>query len=171
MKKTALGLAVAIILSAGCTGGRDKGEELRQFPIQSAGEISGQSGVSFDPSTTSDGNGSLKIVSTSLNTVKLYQLGDIDIEDAFLVYEASLKTEHFEGEAYLEMWCSFPGKGEFFSRGTGGKLSGYNDWTKVSTVFRCEAGQNPDLVKLNVVAYGKGTVWIDEIKLIKKPLD
>jgi len=31
-------------------------------------------------------------------------------------------------------------------------------------------GQKPELVKLNLVITGKGTVWIDDIKLIRGPL-
>jgi len=31
-------------------------------------------------------------------------------------------------------------------------------------------GENPDNVTLNLVINGKGTVWIDDIHLIKAPL-
>ena len=31
-------------------------------------------------------------------------------------------------------------------------------------------GQNPDLVTVNLVINGKGTVWIDEVVLSKAPL-
>lgn len=43
-------------------------------------------------------------------------------------------------------------------------------WTTVETPFFLQKGQNPDNIKLNLVVNGKGTVWIDDIKLIKGPL-
>jgi len=40
----------------------------------------------------------------------------------------------------------------------------------MSTPFRLLAGQDPDVVELNLHVSGTGTVWIDEIKLLKRPL-
>jgi hypothetical protein len=68
------------------------------------------------------------------------------------------------------MWCGFTGKGEFFSRGLQRPLSGTMEWTTVEIPFFLQKGQNPDNIKLNLVVNGKGTVWIDDIKLIKGPL-
>jgi hypothetical protein len=56
--------------------------------------------------------------------VRLYEVGDINIEGARLIYRARVRTEDVEGQVYLEMWCHFPGKGEFFSRGLKSPLSG-----------------------------------------------
>ena len=36
-------------------------------------------------------------------------------------------------------------------------------------MFILEKGQNPDNVKLNLVIEGKGTVWIDDILILKGP--
>lgn len=46
-------------------------------------------------------------------------------------------------------------------------LSGTTDWTTQETEFFLKAGENPDNVKLNLVINGSGTVWIDEIRLLK----
>jgi hypothetical protein len=69
------------------------------------------------------------------------------------------------------MWCHFPGKGEFFSRGLQTALTGSSDWNSQETFFFLKKGENPDNVKLNLVISGKGTVWIDDIHLIKGPLN
>jgi len=68
------------------------------------------------------------------------------------------------------MWCHFPGKGEFFSRALQSPLSGSNEWTSQETPFFLKKGENPDNIKINVVVNGKGTVWIDDIHLVKAPL-
>ena len=144
--------------------------ELRRFALDNTEGLITQSGVTIDEQISSDGNGSLRIEAMEPTTIRLFETGDMDIEDARLIYQARLRTENVEGRAYLEMWCCFLGKGEFFSKGLMNPLSGTNDWTAAETPFFLKKGENPDNVKLNLVVDGKGTVWIDDIRLLKGPL-
>jgi hypothetical protein len=143
---------------------------LAEYPIRSMEGVITQTGVQFDSTTSSDGNGALRITTTAPTTVRLFETGDLDVENARLIYSAHLRTADVEGKVYLEMWCSFPGKGEFFSRALQAPLSGTMDWTSQETPFFLKAGENPDNVKLNLVIDGKGTAWIDDVKLVKGPL-
>jgi hypothetical protein len=121
--------------------------------------------VELDTQITSDGSGSIKIIASSPTTVRLFEVGDIDIDDARLVYRARLRTEDVQGQVYLEMWCRFPGTGEFFSRALHSPISGSTGWISQETPFFLEKNQKPDLIKLNVVIDGSGTVWVDEVAL------
>jgi hypothetical protein len=87
-----------------------------------------------------------------------------------VIYRARLKSEAVDGQAYLEMWCRFPGKGEFFSRGLANPLSGSNNWASYETPFFLKKGETPDLIKLNLVVKGTGKVWIKDVELLKAPL-
>jgi hypothetical protein len=169
MKKFVLGMWIALIL-VGCSKAPQEVVELKKFPIDSLEGIITQSGVQFDKEISSDGNGSLKIIATEPTVVRLFELGDIDIENARLIYQAKVRTEGIEGQVYLEMWCHFPGKGEFFSRGLQTPLTGTTNWTTEETPFFLKKGENPDNVKLNLVINGKGTAWIDDIRVLKGPL-
>lgn len=144
--------------------------ELRRFALDNTEGLITQSGVRIDEQISSDGNGSLRIEAMEPTTIRLFETGDIDIENARLIYQAKVRTENVEGRVYLEMWCHFPGKGEFFSKGLMNPLSGTNDWTAAETPFLLKKGENPDNVKLNLAIDGKGTVWIDDIRLLKGPL-
>ncbi len=141
--------------------------ELKRFPIDNLEGIITQSGIQIDNAVSSDGNGSLRVTATKPIVVRLFEVGDIDIENARLIYQAKLRTEGVEGQVYLEMWCHFPGKGEFFSRGLQTPLTGTTDWTTEETPFFLKKGENPDNVKLNLVIDGQGTAWIDDIRLVK----
>ena len=79
-----------------------------------------------------------------------------------------MRTENFVGRAYLEMWCWFDDRGEFFSRDLYSPLTGNVDWSSEETIFNLKKGENPDNVKLNLVIEGKGTVWIDDIHLLER---
>jgi hypothetical protein len=144
--------------------------ELESFALDDLQGLITQSGVSIDKAISSDGNGSLRIDAEEPATIHLFETGDINIENARLIYQAKVRTINVRGQVYLEMWCHFAGKGEFFSKGLMNPLSGATDWTTLETLFLLKTGENPDNVKLNLVVTGKGTIWIDDIRLLKGEL-
>jgi hypothetical protein len=141
--------------------------ELRRFALDGTEGLITQSGVAIDKQVSSDGNGSLRIEAGGPTTVRLFETGDIDIEYARLIYQAKVRTQDVRGQVYLEMWCHFPGQGEFFSKGLTSPLIGTTDWTTEEIHFLLQDGENPDNVKLNLVIGGKGTAWIDDVRLLK----
>ena len=164
----AMALFAAVAGSSGCSSGKPTElVSIRELPVVDLEGVVTRSGVAFDTNVTSDGNGSIRIHATEPTTVRLYELTDPDVEDARLIYRARVRTENVEGQAYLEMWCRFPGHGEFFSRALETSLSGTIEWTSQEPPFFLRKGQNPDLVKLNVVVEGKGTIWIDDIEVVR----
>ncbi|MDY6862099.1 MAG: hypothetical protein SV062_03820 [Thermodesulfobacteriota bacterium] len=158
---------LVIALLAACSQKPIEITEVKHYPVDSMEGIINKSGVQMDKKITSDGKGSLRITTGKPTTVRLFETGDIDIENARLIYQAKLRSEGVEGQAYIEMWCHFPGKGEFFSRALQSPLSGSNDWTSQETPFFLKKNENPDNIKINLVINGKGIVWIDDIRLIK----
>ncbi|UCB53618.1 MAG: hypothetical protein JSV10_03330 [Candidatus Zixiibacteriota bacterium] len=141
--------------------------ELQHFTVDSMEGIITQSGVEVDKQNSADGNGSLRIAATEPTVVRLFEVADIDVENARLIYRARVRTENVEGKVFLEMWCHFTGKGGFFSRGLQNPLTGTMGWTTEEIFFMLKKGENPDTVKLNLVVDGKGTAWIDDIHLLK----
>ena len=163
-------VCMGVSLMAACTKPSQDVIELKRFSLDTMAGIITRSGVEIDPNIYSGGSGSLKASTTEPTTILLFELDDIDVEDARLIYVARVRTENVEGQVYLEMWCHFPGRGEFFSRGLQNPLQGTTEWTTVETPFMLQKGQNPDRVKLNLVIDGKGTAWIDDVRLIQGPL-
>jgi hypothetical protein len=92
------------------------------------------------------------------------------VEQCLLTYRAEIKAEGLQGRAFLEMWCRLPGRGEFFSKGYKQAVSGTVDWVRYEIPFYLKRGQKPDLIKLNVVVEGPGTVWLRNVELLKTPL-
>lgn len=174
MSKKALVLSIGVMIAFLVVGCGQKASkevtELKHFPVDAAAGIITQSGVQIDKQISSDGNGSLRITAAESTVVRLFETGDIDVENARLIYQAMVRTEGVEGQVFLEMWCHFPDKGEFFSRGLQTPLTGTIDWTTEEIFFLLRKGENPDNVKLNLVIDGKGTVWIDDIRLLKGSL-
>jgi hypothetical protein len=103
-------------------------------------------------------------------TIRLFEVENPEVEQCVVTYRAKLKTENLTEQAYLEMWCRFPTKGEFFSRGLAHTVTGSNDWASYETPFFLKRGEKPDLIKLNLVVKGAGKVWVKDVELLKSPL-
>jgi hypothetical protein len=131
----------------------------------------------FDSSTepicrgvvTLDGD-AWRIDSRGKQTCRLFEVSQPGVEQCLLAYRAKLRTENLEGRAYLEMWCSFATRGEFFSKGFHAAVAGTNDWASYEIPFFLKRGQQPDLVKLNLVLEGPGRVWFRDVALWATPL-
>ena len=163
-------VALTLFLSLGCAKSAQQEVELKRFPIDSLDGIITQSGAELDKDNSSDGKGSLRVVAAGPNVVRLFEVSDVEVENARLTYRAKLRSNKLEGQAYLEMWCRFPGKGEFFSRGLQNPVTGSMNWITAEAPFFLKKGEKPDLIKLNLVVDGKGTVWIDDVRLFKGSL-
>jgi hypothetical protein len=103
-------------------------------------------------------------------TVRLFEIEVPSVDQCRLSYRAKLRSEGLAGRAYLEMWCRVPGRGEFFSKGLDQPVKGTTDWGSCETPFHLKKGQHADLLKLNLVVEGPGTVCIKDIELLKTPL-
>lgn len=144
-----------------------KSTELKHLPVDDLNGIIAQPGIQLDKTISSDGNGSIKIETAGPVVIQLYNINDVHVDDTQLIYEAKIKSENVNGQAYLEMWCVFKDKGEYFSRGFDSAIAGTTDWQTIKTVFLLRKNEMPEQIKLNVVVNGVGTIWIDDIRLAK----
>jgi hypothetical protein len=111
-------------------------------------------------------------------TFPLFEVANPGVEDCRVLYRARLKTEGLVGRAYLEMWCCFPGRGEFFSRGINNTVTGTTDWASFETPFILRKGQKPNAIRMNLVvrATGRlfwkkpvsGRIWIKDVELLQE---
>ncbi len=145
-------------------------QTVKEYPLDNMEGVLTRTDLAADPAVSNDGKGSIRIDAAAPMTVRLYEARGIDVDNARLTYRAKLKTQNVEGKVFLEMWCVFPGRGEYFSRALETSVTGTTDWITQETPFFLKKGQTPELIRLNVVVNGKGTVWIDDAKLIKGPL-
>ena len=159
-----------LFLFSGCGKQEEESTIIKDYQI-SRNDVIDNSQTRFDDKVSYDENGSLVINAASPEVIHLYETGDIDVENAQLVYKANVKTEGVSGNVFLEMWCDFGDKGEYFSRGLQSVITGTEGWKTLETVFFLKKGENPDNVKLNVAIDGKGIVWVDDLKLIKRPFN
>ena len=124
----------------------------------------------IDEGQTSLSDETLRVDFSGESSIRLYEIDAPSVENCMLTYRAEFRTENLTARTYLEMWCRFPGRGEFFSRGIATAVKGTNDWATYETPFFLKKTQSPDLIKLNVASEGEGTIWVRKIELICTPL-
>jgi len=161
-----LSLISTIILFMSCTVNTEK-KDLIHFPVDDLSGVVAQSGIQLDKLNSGDGSGSIKIEASAPVVIPLYIVNDLRVDDTQIIYEAKVKSESLSGQVLLEMWCVFEDKREFFSRGFNSVISGTSDWSTIRTVFNLREGEMPNQIKLNIMVNGVGTVWIDDIHLLK----
>jgi hypothetical protein len=112
-------------------------------------------------------------------TFQLFEVANPGVEDCRVLYRAKLRTEGLVGKAYLEMWCCFKGRGEFFSRGIYNMVTGTTDWASRETPFFLKKGEKPDAIRMNLVVRAtgwlfwkkpvSGRIWIKDVELLQEP--
>jgi len=143
------------------------GQELQRLPLDSISSLG--TTVSSDLAVKKEGKASIKISTLGPTNICLGVVQPLNVENTRLVYQARVKSEKLEGVAFLEMWCEVGG-GRYFSRGMDSTVAGTMDWQILQTPFFLQAGQKVTRVTLHIVINGKGTVWVDDVVLFKKPL-
>lgn len=122
----------------------------------------------IDREQKTEGRAALKIETQWPTSVCLGQVTDVDIENSRLVFKARVRTR-LQGTAYLEMWCHFGDKA-YFSKGLNNPAKGSSEWQQLQTPFILQKGQRPDKITLNLVINGHGTVWVDDVVVMKTAL-
>lgn len=120
------------------------------------------------------GGGALRLESTAAKAV--YRLAETPLSGplfpeggATITFRLRVKTEKLAGRVYQEMLLTFPGKGEFFSRGLAAPMTGTSDWKELSIPFQLKAGENPAKLACNLVVEGAGAIWIDQLRVTAAP--
>ncbi len=170
MKRWHLISAALIFALIGIISCARKSGDLKTFPLNSLDGIIAKENVIFDKDISADGKGSICVESPSPVTIPLFNLNDIKVDDTRLVYAAKVRTQRLFGQVFLEMLTYFPNRGEVISQGQETLISGNSDWKDSKTLLDIPKGEKPDSVKLNIVINGRGTAWIDDIRLSREPL-
>lgn len=144
-----------------------QGNELSRMPLDDASSLG--TTVSTDSTVKQEGKGSIRISTVWPTTICLGEVQEFNIENTRVVFRAKVKSEKLKGTAFLEMWCHVGG-GQYFSRGMDSVVTGTMNWKTLQTPFSLQPGQSAKKVTLNIVINGKGTVWVDDVHLVKEPL-
>ena len=107
----------------------------------------------------------LEVEAREAGSVALFDLELEDVERGRLMFRFTLQAQNLAHSVYPELWCRLPEKGLFFSRGIDRKVKGTIDGKALEIPFYLEAGQQADLVHLNLAFEGPGKVHLRNIRV------
>ena len=144
-------------------------KEVDDFGCNDVERVISKEYVTLDKSTSSDGNGSIKITTTQPLTVRFYEV-KLPGENSKYTFKVKMKSQGLKDSAYLTMDIHYPNGGsQSVQMNSNDWLYGDNDWTNMKVEISAP-NQKPASVVLNVVLTDEGTVWIDDLHLIATPL-
>lgn len=158
-------LALAIICLQRSTSAQ--AAELKKLTLDDASALG--TTISTDSTVKSEGKGAIRVSTLWPTTICLGEISGRHMENARLLYQAKVRCENLQGAAFLEMWCHADG-GQYFSRGIDSVVTGTMNWKTLQTPFVLREGEKAEKVTLNLVINGRGTIWIDDLRLLKEPL-
>jgi hypothetical protein len=84
-------------------------------------------------------------------------------------YQARLRTQDLLGEARIELGVRIAGGATYQAVPDMPPLEGSTDWVMQEANFFAGHGEKPDGIFLMLGVKGKGTVWIDHLKVLATP--
>lgn len=112
----------------------------------------------------------LEVTAAEAGPQRLFEVSLDGIDQSMITYRFRIQTNELRSKVYPEMWCRVAGIGEAFSRGMNQKVRGTNNWMTIEIPFYLKRGEFADLVKLNLVFEGPGTVRLADIEVLATPL-
>jgi len=174
MRRVVWSVLIITVVAALAVGGCGRGPaEVASFPVDGDQDIVDRGGenVVFDREESADGGGSLRAESTRPRTVHLYEVRNPrGLEGRLIVLTAQLKSVGIRGRAFPELWIHAAGRNEVQARNPAGVIVQTRNWTPVRIEYRCERGERPELLRVNLVIDGIGRAWIDDIHITSEPL-
>ena len=162
-------LAGILLAAMACHKEPGKPVDLKVFSCDSLENLVQPDLVMQDNSVFTQGKGSIKVSTDMPMTIPLFNVPYPEAEGAKLIYRAKLKAERFGGDAYLQMILEFPNGGRLTSQNYAKAIHGATDWVTKETTASVRLGQKVSAAKLNLVIAGQGTVWIDDVHLVRAP--
>jgi hypothetical protein len=163
-------LLAVLALAAGCSSKKaEPPSDEAAFAADNLDGVVSNDLVVFDQAVSADGKGSLKIAVEQPTTIRLYEVPLPKVENSNMIYQAKVKAQDFGGDAYLQMLVHFPSGGEMEAQNYDKATGGTTDWVAMEVPFNVRKGQKPDVVRLNLILNGAGTVWVDDVRLHKIP--
>ncbi|MEZ5064913.1 MAG: hypothetical protein R3B81_09260 [bacterium] len=160
-----------LLLCADCAEGGPPHETLlRGIALDDDTVLVEHPALSFDRDTSSDGGGSARIVAAGPGSFPVCEVQNpvpTVARGGFLAFRANLRSEGLDGRARLV--AHYPGRDGLTteSRFSRTEIRGDSAWTSHEAPMFTLIGAAPDRITLGVEIEGQGTVWIDEIQIVR----
>lgn len=172
MVRTKLALVLALAVSLAAVGCKEKVEppkEIDAFNCDTTDRFLSPEAASLDTSGTAEGTGCFKFVVAEPATHPLFEV-KFPGEGAKFTFQFKMRVSDFLGDAYGLMAVHYASGGKQEIKNYDRALGATSDWVPMELSWTVQKGQKVDSLILSAALNGTGTVWVDDVHLIKTPL-
>ena len=122
--------------------------------------------IVVDKQATADGHATLKVTTLNPTLICLGEFSIDEVEKAKLTVKAKLKSEKLKGTARVEIGIFWEGE-PYFGSDKDSVVTQTLDWTEVGASYILRGNVKTNKVIVVLVISGRGTVWVDDVKVTK----
>lgn len=169
MRTFAAAAALALAATLACDKKAEPPKQIDFFSCDDTERIVSSDLVTIDAGSASEGAGCLKMVVEQPTTVPLVEV-KFPGEGAKYTIQFKMRVKDFLGDAYGQMNVNYASGGKQEVKNYQNAIGATSDWIPMELSWVVQKGQKVDSLTLYAVLGGSGTVWVDEIRVIRAPL-
>ena len=171
MKKAVVFAAVlaAMMVYAGCSKKVEPPKDIQSFNCDSLDGILTEGVATVDTQNPAEGAGSLKFSVAQPVTLPLFEI-KLPGDGAKFTLTYKMKVKDFSGDAYGQMDVNYANGGKQSLNNYQSAMGATSDWQPRELTYTVQRGQKVSSIVLSLILNGSGTVWIDDVHVIRAPL-
>ncbi len=170
MKRSLLVLAVAaLVVWMGCSKKVEPPKEIQFFNCDTLDGVLTEGVAVVDTQNPAEGTGSLKIASAQPVTLPLFEI-KLPGDGAKFTLQYKMKVKDYSGDAYGQMDFNYGSGGKQSPNNYPSAMGGTSDWQQREISYTVQRGQKVSSIVFSLILNGSGTVWVDDVHLIRAPL-
>ncbi len=162
-------VVVGLLAATACKPKVEPPKEVETFSCDTLDNLLTPQAVVVDKQGAAEGGGALKMVAEQPATIPLYDM-KFPGEGAKFTLRYKMKVKDFLGDAYGQMDVNFASGGKQEVKNYQTALGATSDWLDRELVYTVQKGQKVNSITFSAVLGGSGTVWVDDVHLIRAPL-
>lgn len=169
LRTVAAAAALALAATVACDKKAEPPKQIDFISCDDTERILSSDLVTVDKASAAEGAGCLKMVVDQPTTLSLAEF-KFPGEGAKYTVQFKMRVKDFLGDAYGQMNVNYASGGKQEIKNYQNAIGATSDWVPMELSWVVQKGQKVDSLTLYAILGGSGTVWVDEIRLIRAPL-
>jgi len=163
-------LSAALLIVAACNKKAEPPKEIDFFSCDTADRFLSPDAATLDSgSAAAEGAACFKFVVEQPATLPLFEV-KFPGEAAKFTIRFKMRVKDFLGDAYGLMAVNYASGGKQEIKNYDKALGATSDWVPMELSWTVQKGQKVDSLVLSAALSGTGTVWVDDVHVIRAPL-
>ncbi len=159
----------AIVFCTGCSKKVEPPKDIQTFNCDTLDGLLTEGVATVDAQNPAEGTGSLRFAVAQPVTLPIFEI-KLPGDGAKFTLAYKMKVKDFSGDAYGQMDVNYSSGGKQSLNNYQTAMGATTDWQQRELTYTVQRGQKVGSIVLSLILNGSGTVWLDDVHLIRAPL-